>query len=193
MSVLWSSWTTLVSWPKTDVSRPHPAQLFFFFSRLGLVLQWCSQSCQPKNRSYVSASSVMAGFKFNTHLTWEKTPCLFLVVTEMKSLNYHGWTSCPLTSQPPPHPAPVAPLQRGCITLWFSMAPFMEVSFMTLCSPTRGPDIDLHQRASHIPASPLLCCGRPSWPQRDDYMSGYPFLRACWYVPVDLWGYLGRV
>lgn len=193
MSVLWSSWTTLVSWPKTDVSsRPHPAQLFFF-SRLRLVLQRCSQLCQPKNRCYVSASSVMAGFTLNTPLTWEKTPCLFLVVPEMKSLNYHGWTSCPLTSQPPPHPAPVAPLQRGCITLWFSMAPFMEVSFMTLCSPTRGPDIDLHQRASHIPASPLLCCGRSSWPQRDDYMSVYPFLRVCWYVPVDLWGYLGRV
>lgn len=188
MSVLWSSWTTLVSWPKTDVSsRPHPAQLFFF-SRLGLVLQRCSQSCQPKNRSYVSASSAMAGFKCNTPLTWEKMPCLFLVVTDRKSLNCHGWTT-----QPPPHPAHVAPLQRGCITLWFSIAPFMEVSFMTLCSPTRGPDIDLHQRASHIPASPLLCCGRSSRPQRDDYMSVYPFLRVCWYVPVDLWGYLGRV
>lgn len=164
MSVLWSSWTTLVSWPKTDVSsRPHPAQLFFLAAS-GLFFSGAasSQSCQPKNRSYVSASSAMAGFKFNTPLTCEKTPCLFLVVTEMKSLNCHGWTSCPLTSQPPPHPAPIAPLQRGCITLWFSMAPFMEVSFMTLCSPTRGPDIDLHQRASHIPASPLLCCGRSS-------------------------------
>lgn len=102
-------------------------------------------------------------------------PWLFLVATEMPSLSSNGWRSFPLKTRRPAHAAPVAPLQQDFITLWLSMAPFIEVSFMTLCSQSRGPDIDLHQRVPCRPTSPLLCCGRPRWTQRGDYKPVYPF------------------
>lgn len=42
------------------------------------------------------------------------------------------------------------------------------------CVQSRGPDIDLHQRVPCIPTSPLLCCGRSRWTQRDNYKPVYP-------------------
>lgn len=85
--------------------------VFFLPPRACTPLVQCrSQSCWPKNRPSVSASSTMVGFKFNalSSPNWWKMPRLFFVVGERKSRNRSGWTSCPLKTRPPPQPAPGA-------------------------------------------------------------------------------------
>lgn len=181
MSVLWSSWTTLVSWPKTDISSGglilHSC---FFLAALALHFRGAgrSQSCWFKNKS-----------SCQHHPQWSDLSLAGSLLRPERRCRGSSWLN-KLPSEEQSSSSPCSCCSTTSKTLsprGPSMAPFMQVSFMTLCSQSRGPDIDLHQRVPCIPRSPLLCFGRSRWTQRDNSEPVYLF-SANMYA-FTLWGW----
>ncbi len=174
--------------------RLGPIQLLYTTTGLCFRRAARSQWWRPKNKTSVSAllpwwwdgpGLCVGSLWVNTVLRWNTLELSFGLASSLRlepGLHIYSWSlavswkskqqsdwlnkqpSQNQTVTPSSSSRSTAALSRHFITLCAEWASFMSAGFMTLCSQTRGPDTDLHQRLSQIPLSPLLCCGQTGLP-----------------------------